>query len=184
SRIPIVKVRWESRRGPEFTWEREDQMKAKSRSSFLSFFLLNFGTQFPKVGETVTPVYFYPRNHCILYLTINKSASLFHFIYLIVPSLSCVIKLLFLVSLPNPIVVKRTHEIRLNNKNNNNNLDKINDNIFFIICFIIITIIIIIFNNNNNKLYNSNDFNNNNNKYNNTQIKCNGNLVKFVRLVK
>ena len=29
SRIPIVKVRWESKRGPEFTWEREDQMKTK-----------------------------------------------------------------------------------------------------------------------------------------------------------
>ncbi|KAI3743880.1 hypothetical protein L1987_56947 [Smallanthus sonchifolius] len=29
SRIPIVKVRWESKRGPEFTWEREDQMKLK-----------------------------------------------------------------------------------------------------------------------------------------------------------
>ncbi|GJV94516.1 putative reverse transcriptase domain-containing protein [Tanacetum coccineum] len=29
SRIPIVKVRWNSRRGPEFTWEREDQMKSK-----------------------------------------------------------------------------------------------------------------------------------------------------------
>ncbi|KAI3515892.1 hypothetical protein L1887_14797 [Cichorium endivia] len=29
SRIPIVKVRWNSRRGPEFTWEREDQMKQK-----------------------------------------------------------------------------------------------------------------------------------------------------------
>ncbi|GJV98629.1 putative reverse transcriptase domain-containing protein [Tanacetum coccineum] len=27
SRIPIVKVHWNSRRGPEFTWEREDQMK-------------------------------------------------------------------------------------------------------------------------------------------------------------
>ncbi|GJT98812.1 putative reverse transcriptase domain-containing protein [Tanacetum coccineum] len=27
SRIPIVKVRWNSRGGPEFTWEREDQMK-------------------------------------------------------------------------------------------------------------------------------------------------------------
>ncbi|GJT37061.1 reverse transcriptase domain-containing protein [Tanacetum coccineum] len=25
SRIPIIKVRWNSRRGPEFTWEREDQ---------------------------------------------------------------------------------------------------------------------------------------------------------------
>ncbi|KAD6795150.1 hypothetical protein E3N88_06046 [Mikania micrantha] len=29
SRIPIVKVRWNSSRGPEFTWEREYQMKLK-----------------------------------------------------------------------------------------------------------------------------------------------------------
>ncbi|GJW22211.1 putative reverse transcriptase domain-containing protein [Tanacetum coccineum] len=29
SRIPIVKVRWNSQRGPEFTWEREDQIKKK-----------------------------------------------------------------------------------------------------------------------------------------------------------
>ncbi|GKA48091.1 putative reverse transcriptase domain-containing protein, partial [Tanacetum coccineum] len=29
SRIPIVKVRWDSRRGPEFTWEREDQFQKK-----------------------------------------------------------------------------------------------------------------------------------------------------------
>ncbi|KAI3780239.1 hypothetical protein L2E82_10210 [Cichorium intybus] len=29
SRIPIVKVRWSAKRGPEFTWEREDQMKQK-----------------------------------------------------------------------------------------------------------------------------------------------------------
>ena len=28
-KIPIVKVRWESKRGPEFTLEREDQMKTK-----------------------------------------------------------------------------------------------------------------------------------------------------------
>ena len=28
SKIRIVKVRWNSNRGPEFTWEREDQMKA------------------------------------------------------------------------------------------------------------------------------------------------------------
>nr|GEU88217.1 hypothetical protein [Tanacetum cinerariifolium] len=28
-RIPIVKVRWNLRRGPEFTWERRDQMKKK-----------------------------------------------------------------------------------------------------------------------------------------------------------
>ncbi|GJR96853.1 putative reverse transcriptase domain-containing protein [Tanacetum coccineum] len=29
SRVPLVKVRWNSRRGPEFTWEREDQFKKK-----------------------------------------------------------------------------------------------------------------------------------------------------------
>nr|GEV89165.1 putative reverse transcriptase domain-containing protein [Tanacetum cinerariifolium] len=29
SRIPIIKVRWNSRRSPEFTWEREDQMQKK-----------------------------------------------------------------------------------------------------------------------------------------------------------
>nr|GFA50425.1 putative reverse transcriptase domain-containing protein [Tanacetum cinerariifolium] len=28
SKIPIVKVHWNSKRGPEFTWEREDHMKA------------------------------------------------------------------------------------------------------------------------------------------------------------
>ncbi|GJR51364.1 hypothetical protein Tco_1401885 [Tanacetum coccineum] len=29
SRIPLVKVRWNSKRGPEFTWEREDQFQKK-----------------------------------------------------------------------------------------------------------------------------------------------------------
>ncbi|GJX69924.1 putative reverse transcriptase domain-containing protein [Tanacetum coccineum] len=29
SKIPIVKVHWNSKRGPEFTWEREDHMKSK-----------------------------------------------------------------------------------------------------------------------------------------------------------
>ncbi|GJR36458.1 putative reverse transcriptase domain-containing protein [Tanacetum coccineum] len=35
SRIPIVKVRWNSKRGPEFTWEREDQMQKKYPHLFL-----------------------------------------------------------------------------------------------------------------------------------------------------
>ncbi|GJX65213.1 putative reverse transcriptase domain-containing protein [Tanacetum coccineum] len=35
-RIPIVKARWNSRRGPEFTWEREDQMKKKYPHLFVS----------------------------------------------------------------------------------------------------------------------------------------------------
>ncbi|GKG38431.1 hypothetical protein Tco_0460143, partial [Tanacetum coccineum] len=28
SRIPIIKVRWNSKRGPEFMWEREDEIRA------------------------------------------------------------------------------------------------------------------------------------------------------------
>nr|GFB31291.1 putative reverse transcriptase domain-containing protein [Tanacetum cinerariifolium] len=37
SRIPIVKVRSNSRRGPEFTWEREDQMQKKYPHHFPNF---------------------------------------------------------------------------------------------------------------------------------------------------
>ncbi|GKE82699.1 hypothetical protein Tco_1552699, partial [Tanacetum coccineum] len=36
SRIPIVKVRWNSRRGPEFTSVREDQMKKKYPHLFIT----------------------------------------------------------------------------------------------------------------------------------------------------
>ncbi|GJS48785.1 putative reverse transcriptase domain-containing protein [Tanacetum coccineum] len=36
SRIPIVKVRWNSQRGPEFTWERKDQIKKKYSHFFTS----------------------------------------------------------------------------------------------------------------------------------------------------
>ncbi|GKC37809.1 hypothetical protein Tco_1050193 [Tanacetum coccineum] len=36
SRIPIMKVRWNSRRGPEFTWEREDQMKKRYPHLFVN----------------------------------------------------------------------------------------------------------------------------------------------------
>ncbi|GJS71313.1 reverse transcriptase domain-containing protein [Tanacetum coccineum] len=36
SRIPIVKVRWNSRRGPEYTWKREDQMQKKYGITALS----------------------------------------------------------------------------------------------------------------------------------------------------
>ncbi|GJT59179.1 hypothetical protein Tco_1002712 [Tanacetum coccineum] len=34
--IPIVKVHWNSRRGPEFTWERKDQMKKKYPHLFVN----------------------------------------------------------------------------------------------------------------------------------------------------
>nr|GFA67579.1 retrotransposon protein, putative, Ty3-gypsy subclass [Tanacetum cinerariifolium] len=56
SRIPIVKVRWNSHRGPEYTWEREDQMKSK----YPYLFTTNPGTnqsnrapgrRFPKLGR-------------------------------------------------------------------------------------------------------------------------------------
>nr|GEW45452.1 putative reverse transcriptase domain-containing protein [Tanacetum cinerariifolium] len=36
SRIPIVKVHWNSQKGLEFTWEREDQIKKKYRHLFTS----------------------------------------------------------------------------------------------------------------------------------------------------
>ncbi|GJW77393.1 putative reverse transcriptase domain-containing protein [Tanacetum coccineum] len=36
SRIPIVKVCWNSRRGPEYTWEREDQMQKKYPQLFVN----------------------------------------------------------------------------------------------------------------------------------------------------
>ncbi|GKE14185.1 hypothetical protein Tco_1421762, partial [Tanacetum coccineum] len=36
SRIAIVKVRWNSKHGPEFTWEREDQMRHKYHHLFSS----------------------------------------------------------------------------------------------------------------------------------------------------
>ncbi|GJY78527.1 putative reverse transcriptase domain-containing protein [Tanacetum coccineum] len=36
SRIPIVKVRWNSQRCPEFTWEREDHIKNKYPHLFMS----------------------------------------------------------------------------------------------------------------------------------------------------
>ncbi|GJS26645.1 hypothetical protein Tco_0487265 [Tanacetum coccineum] len=50
-RIPIVKVRWNSRRGPEFTWEREDEMKRKSQlrfviAAFLCYFHLDYYSEY------------------------------------------------------------------------------------------------------------------------------------------
>ncbi|GJV99206.1 putative reverse transcriptase domain-containing protein [Tanacetum coccineum] len=47
SRIPIVKVRWNSSRGPEYTWEREDQMSLKKlwggKVTNYTYELLRFG---------------------------------------------------------------------------------------------------------------------------------------------
>ncbi|GKC93130.1 hypothetical protein Tco_1158572, partial [Tanacetum coccineum] len=35
SKISLVKVRWNSKRGPEFTWERKDYMKSKYPQFFV-----------------------------------------------------------------------------------------------------------------------------------------------------
>ncbi|GJS79669.1 hypothetical protein Tco_0729550 [Tanacetum coccineum] len=35
SKIPLVKVHWNSKRGPEFTWERKDHMKSKYPQLFV-----------------------------------------------------------------------------------------------------------------------------------------------------
>ncbi|GJY07253.1 hypothetical protein Tco_0374307, partial [Tanacetum coccineum] len=34
-KIALVKVRWNSKRGPEFTWEHEDQMRIKYPQLFV-----------------------------------------------------------------------------------------------------------------------------------------------------
>ncbi|GJS72373.1 hypothetical protein Tco_0705214 [Tanacetum coccineum] len=39
SRIPIVKVRWNSKRGPEFMWERKDEIRAKYPHLFFNITL-------------------------------------------------------------------------------------------------------------------------------------------------
>ncbi|GJW89884.1 putative reverse transcriptase domain-containing protein [Tanacetum coccineum] len=41
SRIPIIKVRWNLRRGPKFTWEREDQFKKKYPHLFTNLTFLS-----------------------------------------------------------------------------------------------------------------------------------------------
>ncbi|GJZ93692.1 putative reverse transcriptase domain-containing protein [Tanacetum coccineum] len=50
SRIPIVKVRWNSRRGPEFTWEREDQVKEMASLVNLKKALCNEGFDVVKIS--------------------------------------------------------------------------------------------------------------------------------------
>ncbi|GKE07642.1 hypothetical protein Tco_1399660, partial [Tanacetum coccineum] len=58
SRIPIVKVRWNSRRGPEFTWEREDQFQkkyphlfTKTAPSYAQGFALERSSTFWQTGK-------------------------------------------------------------------------------------------------------------------------------------
>ncbi|GKB53526.1 hypothetical protein Tco_0904279 [Tanacetum coccineum] len=42
SRIPLVKVRWNSKRGPEFTWEREDQFRKKYPHLFSKCLVISY----------------------------------------------------------------------------------------------------------------------------------------------
>ncbi|GJZ60886.1 putative reverse transcriptase domain-containing protein [Tanacetum coccineum] len=56
SRVPIVKVRWNSRRGPEFTWEREDQFRKKyphlfTKTAPTTMPCHNLATRLPINGE-------------------------------------------------------------------------------------------------------------------------------------
>nr|GFB50677.1 putative reverse transcriptase domain-containing protein [Tanacetum cinerariifolium] len=56
SRIPIIKVRWNSHRGPEYTWERDDQIKSKYPYLFTTNLRTNQsnrapGRRSPKVGR-------------------------------------------------------------------------------------------------------------------------------------
>ncbi|GJQ95899.1 putative reverse transcriptase domain-containing protein [Tanacetum coccineum] len=58
SRIPLVKVRWNSKRGPEFTWEREDQFRKKYHIRFhgtgrRQCCVLSLWTGSAKTGETL-----------------------------------------------------------------------------------------------------------------------------------
>nr|GEV98009.1 hypothetical protein [Tanacetum cinerariifolium] len=48
SRIPIVKVRWNSRREPQYTWEREDQMKSKYPYLFTTNLRMNQSNRAPR----------------------------------------------------------------------------------------------------------------------------------------
>nr|GEU63883.1 hypothetical protein [Tanacetum cinerariifolium] len=57
SHIPIIKVRWNSMRGPEFTWEREDQFRKKYPQLFTANApstkcrILNLEDKAPLMGE-------------------------------------------------------------------------------------------------------------------------------------
>ncbi|GJR36096.1 putative reverse transcriptase domain-containing protein [Tanacetum coccineum] len=53
SHIPIIKVRWNSKRGPEFTWEREDQFKQKHPHLFTKT-TLSFAMSSDNASSVVT----------------------------------------------------------------------------------------------------------------------------------
>ncbi|GJV42928.1 putative reverse transcriptase domain-containing protein [Tanacetum coccineum] len=56
SRVLIVKVRWNSRRGPEFTWERKDQFRKKYPHLFTKTAPSGSTTSTPDSSPSLTPV--------------------------------------------------------------------------------------------------------------------------------
>ncbi|GKC85831.1 putative reverse transcriptase domain-containing protein [Tanacetum coccineum] len=62
SRIAIIKVRWNSKRGPEFTWECEDQMKLKYPHLFSVDEQLNFRDEILLRGVECDPCPIYVSN--------------------------------------------------------------------------------------------------------------------------
>ncbi|GJZ14075.1 hypothetical protein Tco_0549305 [Tanacetum coccineum] len=57
SRIPIIKVRWNSKRGPEFTWEREDEIRAKYPHLFL--IITSSSIKYPHLFLHGNPIFIY-----------------------------------------------------------------------------------------------------------------------------
>ncbi|GKC36251.1 hypothetical protein Tco_1048635 [Tanacetum coccineum] len=70
SRILLVKVRWNSRRGPEFTWEREDQFRKK----YPHLFTKTAPSSSPDVsmGRTVATAC-YTQNRTLIHTRHNKT---------------------------------------------------------------------------------------------------------------
>ncbi|GJT71748.1 putative reverse transcriptase domain-containing protein [Tanacetum coccineum] len=54
SRIPIVKVRWNSSRGPEYTWEREDQISQQSTRNKGKAIVISSAPTYDPEPDTVT----------------------------------------------------------------------------------------------------------------------------------
>ncbi|GJU06304.1 putative reverse transcriptase domain-containing protein [Tanacetum coccineum] len=71
SMIPIVKVRWNSQRGPEFTWEHEDQIKKKYPHLFKSVLfwsgVVSDETDYNNKGEAKSSlvIALYPRQRAV-----------------------------------------------------------------------------------------------------------------------
>ncbi|GJS68877.1 hypothetical protein Tco_0683442 [Tanacetum coccineum] len=62
SRIPLIKVRWNSKRGPEFTWEREDNLRRKpllfTRSHRRQCCIVSLEVQGSLTGEVINTLCF------------------------------------------------------------------------------------------------------------------------------